>query len=280
MRLTYDLGKCPSSWDFMQWLINVEIVRRVQGHKTLGVHIKPGPKEGFRDDTLPRPIAARKAILENVIRPGMALLGATEVDDGESNIIPYATRFAVDYARNGGAVPFYQVPKSSMDEVRDELKGRHPLLITLREASYLPERNSDLAAWTAFAKTCGEDVIFVRDTAKADEPIEGFETSPRASRDICYRAAMMRHAKCNLMMANGPWILALYSMSPWLNFGAIRVNLDWAPGHPSWWERNMGISVGTQFPWSMQNQRMVWGNDTLENISSAWSVVREIKSAA
>jgi hypothetical protein len=280
MRLTYDLGACPASWDFLQWLINVEIVRRVNCRTSLGIHFRPGPRAGFRDDNMPRPIAQRRAILENVMRPGLSLVGATETGTGETNIIPYTVRFAVDYSRSGGPVPFFNIPQTAIDEVNADLRGRSPLVITLREAAYIPERNSNLPVWIEFARSCGDDVIFVRDTAKADEPIEGFETSPKASRGLMYRAALMQRARCNLMVANGPWVLALYSSSPWLNFGALRPHLNWSPGHPEWWERHMGCPVGSQFPWAMQNQRMVWGDDTLENINAAWSAIREIKSAA
>jgi hypothetical protein len=271
----------PASWDFLQWLINAQIARLHFGHETLGVHFKPGPSDGFRNDNLARPLDQRIAILENVMRPALALVGAEEIDEGDPSDLMYMTRFAVDYHKRGGKVPFYQVPQGALDEVAADLKGRSPLVITLREAKYWPERNSQLGEWVKFAQTCGDDVIFVRDTAKADEPIDGFETCPRASRDLLYRAALMQTARCNLFVANGPFILALYGQAPWLNFGALRPNLEYSPGQPRWWEKNMGVQVGKQFPWATQDQRVIWGgSDTLENINTAWSVVKSLQRAA
>lgn len=269
MNLTYDLGRCPASWDFLQWLVNC---RLALGLGEFGVHFRPGPKGGFRDDTMARPLDQRRAILENVMRPALKLVGAHEVEEGLLTNMPYLTRYAVDFERGGGEVPYFDIPQEALDEVAHDLKGRKPLVITLREAAYYTERNSNLPAWMEFARTCGEDVIFVRDSSKADEYLEGLETCSRASRDLLYRAALMRHAKCNLMVANGPWVLALYSPTPWLNFGALRPSLtSWRPGSDKWWINQMGVPPGEQFPWATSEQRMIWTDDSLENIWDAYA---------
>ena len=272
MNLVYDLSKAPASWDFLQWLINAEIVRADAGSEQLGVCFRDGPKDGFRDDALPRPLDQRQAIFENVMKPGVTLVGGKLVEEGEDSSIPYVTRFAVDHAvKNGGDIPYFRVPIAIVHEVLEDYKDRRPVIITLRESNYLTERNSNLEAWKEFARICGEDVIFVRDTVKADEPLDGFETCPRASKELWYRAALMRIAKCNMMVANGPWVLNLYSPCPWLNFGALRPELPtWKPGQPEWWTQQMGVQPGNQFPWSHINQRMIWEHDTLKSIQKAW----------
>ena len=52
-------------------------------------------------------------------------------------------------------------------------------------AEYWPRRNSDLDAWLAFGAELaarGKHVVFVRDTAKAHVPIDGWTTCPTASK--------------------------------------------------------------------------------------------------
>lgn len=271
MNIVYDLGKCPASWDFLQFLINYKLAMAAQGIAKFNVCFVPGPSEGFRSDSVARPTEARKAILNNVMRPALRLVGAEEVEYGEELPLHYLTRYAVQWAKNGVTIPHFDIPQEFTDEVERDYGKRKPLLITLREADYYPLRNSKLRDWKKFARRCGEDVIFVRDTAKADEPIEGYETCPRAAKDFLYRAALMRKAKCNMLMEAGPRMLALYSPTPWITFGGIRPDMpDWSPGRPDWWAKQIGVPMGSQFPWATKTQRIFWGDDSLENLEMAW----------
>jgi hypothetical protein len=148
--------------------------------------------------------------------------------------------------------------------------------ITLRESSYWTHRNSNLAAWVQFAidlKKAGERVIFVRDTEKADEQIDGFETCPIASSNILARFALYENSKANLFVSNGPATLALYGSKPWLQFTP--VEKDGAPfmgNTPKFWRDSMGVPVGEQYPWSANNQRIVWlyEPETYEGIKWAY----------
>ena len=270
-RATYDLGTCPASWDFLQWLINVEIERRKSGSGSLQVDFEPGPKDGFRDDNLPRPLDQRKAILENVMRPALDLIGATECTSGHP-FKSYLPRYAVDAAKEGIEIPKWHIPHYATIDALAYLNGRKPITITLREASYFPDRNSNVEAWTKFAKTCGEDVIFIRDTAKADQPLDGFETCPRASKDLHFRIALMSLAKCNLMVASGPAMMSYYSDYPWLMFGPLTPQLpSYTPGSVPGWGIMVGLLPGQQFPWSRPDQRIIWERDSLVEINRAWA---------
>jgi hypothetical protein len=280
----YDLDKCPASWDFLQWLVNAEIIHTNNGARAgeLKLAFKPGSKDGFRDDGLARPLDQRRAIFDNVMHPAIKMMEVTEVpyDPNEQYFtdVPYLTRFTVDHClNNGGDIPYFREPMAVVGEVKSYLNGRKPVVITLREASYYPSRNSNIEAWTAWARESGEDVIFVRDTAKADEPLPGFETCPRASQDLYFRTILMRLARCNLMVSNGPWILTLYSPSPWLCFGQLHPEIpDWRPGRPEWWNHQMGVPEGGQFPWSHPNQRLIWRDDSLESIRDAWAQYKDV----
>jgi hypothetical protein len=269
MNFTYDLSKKPASWDFLQWLINA----RIQVGGKFGVHFDGE----FRNDGMARPMDQRRAIFNNVMRPALSLIGATEVDEGIEGKFTYLVNLAVSAHKAHMRIPKWTIPTEVLQEVQHDLRGRRPLVITLREASYYPERNSNLDAWFRFAWDSGEDVIFVRDTARADEPLPspgwcsgGFEISPKASKELLYRAALMSLAKCNLLVANGPVTLAWYLDAPWLCFSTIREDMPhYAPGQPSWWKK-LGCPVGSQFPWSTPKQRFTWNRDTLENIQEAY----------
>ena len=217
---TYDLGICPASWDFLTWLLNVEAERREANGGPIRVRFVKGPKNGFRDDGAARPLDQRRAILKNVMLPALKLVGAEQTTEKENQRSPsYLIKQTVRMARAGLEIPQWRVPDEAMQEVAARLAGRHPVVVTMREAEYYPERNSNVNVWIDWAKSCGEDVIFVRDTRLADVPVAGgIETAPYASTDFLLRAALMAQAKANLMVANGPIALAMFLPVPWLMF--------------------------------------------------------------
>lgn len=268
----YDLGKAPASWDFLNFLINAEIERQMAGADRLGVHFIPGPKDGFRDDGLGRPLDQRQAILENVMRPALKLINAVELDYDNVPAPSYLPSMTVELAKRGTIIPHFTVPEDALAEVDAYLAGRVPIVITLREASYYPQRNSKLDNWIALAKQISEPVIFVRDTAKADEPIDGFETCPRASRDFLFRAALMQRARINLMVANGPMGLMQHMRgTQWIMFKPLCTDLpEYKAGQPGWWH-SMGIGVAGQWPWTNDFQRICWADDTLQVLETAWA---------
>lgn len=125
-------------------------------------------------------------------------------------------------------------------------------------------------AWLAFAerrRVEGENVIFVRDTAKADEELPPFLTCPQAAKDVGIRAALYHRAKVNLFVANGPIALAYFGARPFLIFKEI-VEGSFSTAHA--WRNQIGLEVGEQYPWTGPYQRLTWSDDTFENIEAAW----------
>lgn len=271
----YDLGRAPASWDFLQFLINAKL----QFGK-FDVSFRDGPDGGFRHDKMPRSTMQRRAIFENVMVPALRLVGAEKVDSPGMSGVGYFQIDAVNAVNRGRPVPKWEIPADVLEECRQWLGDRRPLVITLREANYYPERNSNLDAWMEFASTVDADVIFVRDTAKADELLiwncGRLETCPRASKDFLFRAALMSLARCNFVVANGPALIVEYLDAPWLMFNPVRPELDYKPAQRSWWVKQVGIVPGDQFPWAKDNQRIVWEHDTLEAIQKAWASIKDI----
>ncbi len=278
--IVYDLGVYPPSWDFTVWLMNAEIDRRAASGGRMHVRFRPGPRKGFRPDGTPRTLASKVAIFQNVMRPALRLIGAVEQPakpfDGPVQTAPtHLPVHAVQACRAGRAIPWWDVPTETMEEMRDFLNGRRPVVITLREATHWPTRNSNIEAWVGFARDSKEDIIFVRDTEKASEPLPGFETNPRAAVELLWRAALMESAKCNLLVANGPIGISLFGRRPWLMFGCLTPELPkYGPGSPEYWDKM--LLGGNQYPWSSPKQQIVWEKDIREAIERAWAAWKEI----
>ncbi len=272
LTMLYDLAKSPVGFNFLEWILTADILKTQVGAERLKVVFAPGPNEGFRKDTLPESLALRKQMYERVVKPAIALIGAEDGGiGGQGGTAPYIPRAIVEKVRDEGqAIPRFKATNVARDWAREYIQGKRPIVITLREAEHWPDANSDLDAWIKFAKWAqqrGESVIFVRDTAKMDEPIPGFVTCSIASYSLDRRCALYEVAKLNMMKCNGPYILAscVEGDVPLLIFGV----LD--EGHitltPENWERLAGLKVGEQFPWYTERQRLVWdGRDDFETL--------------
>lgn len=286
---TYDLGAAPASYDFFAWLIIAEMQRRHDGcEKPLRVGFLPGPQLGFRMDGFERFTAHRQQMLDHVMRPALALVGGSEdptVTNGSLWHNRYTFAPVVEACRRGQEVPILKAPSDVQSKMDKWLAAKgidNPVVITLRECQHWPHRNSRLANWLRFASVLrgdGEQVVFVRDTAKADEEcIEGadFPTCWAAAVDIQARMALYARAKCNLFVGNGPAALAFFSDRPYLMFSPIDPTGKWFPGTDEWWRKNHGIGTGEQFPWSKETQRIVWDLDHYPAIMRAWHALKPL----
>lgn len=272
---TYDMSEAPASWDFVAWLITAEMAKRRRGVTgPLRVGIIPGPKDGFRNDNLPVDTAGRKQLLDNVMRPAMEMIGAVE-DPTATNGCRHGYMIGeiCEVARQGEKVPKFEAPTKAKNEVRKWLlaRGLEPqsyITVTLREADHWPDRNSNINAWLDFANECGQWIVFVRDTAKADDVFPGLQY-PEAAKDIHIRAALYEKSKCNMFVSNGPGALGFFGSAPFLFFKPLCEGF--VAGTPEWWARNVGVSVGEQLPWATERQRIIWADYSLEVIRAAWS---------
>ncbi len=267
----YNVTSSPLSYDFLTWLITME-QRRIKMNS-------PGPlKVGFwygRDGkTGITGMPDREGMLNNVCRPAMRLLGAVEDPKAVSGYPNefFSYRYLVDGFKEGHPVPKFRTDATS------PIKKPGYVTITLRETTYWPHRNSRIPEWVQFArwlKDKGERVVFVRDTRLADDPVEGFEICPDASRDLTKRAALYRDAKCNLFVANGPISLAYFGDAPWLKFFEIDDQGAYNAAKSEYWRVCVGLDPAKQeqFPWSTDKQRIVWKPDYFTNMVEAWEAL-------
>lgn len=261
----YNCAVAPFSFDFLPWLASAEMTRVREG--------APGPlKVAFwfgRDGKTGMSNGIRQRMFEKVVRPLVSLMGAVETSNTGGRFKEfYGLGDVANGARAGEAVPRIKSPISFSD--------RGYVTITLRENNLYPHRNSNVAAWLKFGEYLlnkGEQVVFVRDTAKAHEPLgepDGSTTIPMAAFELPVRAALYQAAKINLCMANGPWGLMLFMDRPWLAFNRPNDGVSYEPNSPEFWRDFHGVEYGGQFPWCRPDQRVVWANDDFDNLVMAW----------
>ena len=70
----YDLSVSPPSYDFFEFMRTAELHRKRYGLDEIYFIFVPGPKEGFRDDSLARTISQRHTLMRNVVVPACWLL--------------------------------------------------------------------------------------------------------------------------------------------------------------------------------------------------------------
>ncbi len=276
LEVLYDLDKAPGSFDFLGAMLNIESYKHEHGYSRVHVHFRAGSDHGFRPNELVDVGHEHKNLmLNNVVRPLLQMFAMREVD---SVIRPmqfqYLPRMAVEYFKEKGFLPLYKASPEATDWAK-QYEGAY--VITLREAHYWPQRNSNIDEWVRFAGTLDRPVVFVRDTAKAYEAVPGFDICPDASIDLHKRLALYRAAKMNFFVTNGPAGLAHYSRDiPYLNF------FKEAPGYPCYDKAWMKQAIGfeDQMPWAGPHQVMVYADDTCENIMAAFNATLAVAQEA
>jgi hypothetical protein len=273
----YNLAVCPVSFDFLYWLVTAEMARRHHG--------APGPlKVQFwrgRDGIGRMNDPLIKRMFENALRPLVAMIGAVEIPAGEivgRCPIIYSTREIVRGYKAGETVPTMRAPVVARDAVAQWLSDRgfatRPVTITLREAPYWTHRNSNLPEWLKFARylrKAGEQVVFVRDTNKAGQHIKGEIDYPLAATDLYTRVALYEAAKFNFFVANGPGALSQFVDTSMAMFiPAEPAESTYFPNQPKFWNEQMAVPFGGQFPWFGEKKRLIWKPETCENMIEAW----------
>lgn len=267
--VVYNRCLAPHCYDFLCFLVNSEMQRIKEG--------APAPLKVCFHGEPPTQNEYTRNMFYNVMRPLLSVVGAVEdytaIDGRRYN--DYAVlKPTVDAFNRGEKVIKLKSTTEAVTAVNREYPKSDYVTITLREADHFPHRNSNIPEWIKFARYLqeqGQRVIFVRDTFKADDKLEDFETCPTASKDVQYRFAFYEKAKANLFVANGPGTMCLFGNKPCLLFIQMNANDNYSANTPEWWKANQGIGEGQQFPWCAPNQKIIWQYDTFENIKRAWS---------
>lgn len=260
----YNMATGPLGFDFVHWLIDAEMMRR---RKKAPAPLKVGFWLGRpRNDV--HNVDQRELWINNVFRPLLPLMGAMESEEaiyGQKKDF-YGRRDIIPAVRNGEPLPLLRALK------KWDHQGH--VTITLREKGDWSYRNSDLGVWLLFASWLegrGERVLIVRDTAKAHEPLDGFETVPGASINLHSRVSLYESAKMNFFSANGPSSLCEFGVSPWMAFVEAQNNGGSEfYNTPDGWEHLHGVKPGEKMPWERPDRRFVWEKATFPSLKAAW----------
>jgi hypothetical protein len=313
LQFFYDLSASPVTFDFTSYLATAEVERRLRGLRSLNVIFVLGPYGGVRREQ-PELEAAidvetRLARLRNILIPilsflpsvaGYAVCGSRE--QAKALISPdpvklYPTDYRVffprqpskhvifDHARAGVDIwPMLRAPGAALRHVADFLarvaKGRRPVVITLRDYGYSPERNSRHEDWIAFANTLDRTVyapIFVPDT----ETVMRRSPADFGDHIVCEAASWSLHMR-----------LALYE-SAWLNMGLMQgpLELCWYNERVRYlifFDRDVdrvnraealaenGHRVGEDLDFAKPYQRMIWQRDELAALKEGFAMMEAL----
>lgn len=267
MKFYYDLACSPPTYDAVSAACRAELERQRVGADHIQVVILPGPAGGFRRDSLwPHSALERTRMLRDVAMPIFMLLPDVSVtlaaERPISGLGVGRRMYGLEQQVHAGRRGIRPLRAPTATTVRS-----NRITMTLRECEHWPERNSDVAQWVAAARiltAAGYEVIVVRDTLQADEPLDDVTTLPVASHRLFARADLYASAALNLFVSNGPAWLSMAMDLPTVIFRPGDEKLGRAFGRDHF--RNSGIAWGGQMPNSPAYQRLVWQDDTAANI--------------
>ena len=309
----YDLKVAPVTFDFLWFLAASELRRRRSGLKSIHVVIVPGPHDGVRRERDDYEMAvdpqARRARIHNILIPACRLLPSC------TGLTLAASRAEAAYLRSvvarhvlptdyEPALPVFAGPHSCLEAARqgepdiaclrapaEELRAidawakanageRRIVTLTLRRYGYMPARNSNLSAWTSFARELDASrylPVFIPDT---NDSIEGmpaelreFTVFPEAAWNVALRMALYERAYVNLGVNNGPMGLA------WLNarvrYATLKIETADVPQTTLKFIRSFGFEPGKSLPFATPLQEWVWEDDTPDVITAAFNRLTE-----
>jgi len=307
----YDLDVMSASFDIIPFLVLAEKNRIARGLKSLHVIIVPGTQQGFAkgyfeyyQSMTPDKEKIRFAYLEwrvrNILVPCCWLMPSCkqltvctsrrEAQETENlladHIFPdrYLVNFPINPNENiykmgvtpdNPTIPSLSATRTACDFISEWIdkncKGKKVVTITLREASYEINRNSNISAWMKFVRSIDQDKFFpviIRDTEKAlhfiPDEMAGATIFSEASWNLEIRAALYEMSYLNLFVNGGPMILSWFNTKcRFLVFKLITESVSTAT------EKNLnfvGLTIGNQPLYFSKFQKIVWDDDTYEVI--------------
>ena len=298
--LFYDLEVSPVTYDFAWALAAADYQRRKQGLSGVHVIFVPGKNSGLREEDPDYEnkidLFARRwrryAILYSLAELLPTCSGVTFYssrdealllcEQARPNIFPkkYSVTFPIPHSNfklltQQCSLMFLKPTEQARRYIRQWLisraEGRKVIVITLRQSNYMPDRNSNIAAWAKFANNLNLReycVVFVPDTEQAFEPpppeLKSFIYFTEPCWNLVLRAALYEIAYLNLGVNNGPMVLC------WLNeacrYITFKMMVASAPQTSARSYRLQGFAIGKSLPFSHSWQVWVWKDDEEEII--------------
>jgi hypothetical protein len=302
----YDFAVSPAYYDFLIFLQAAELHRIRHDFEKLRIIFVPGPKNGFRNDTL-RTTESNQLMLRNVLIPSCHLLescSATMILDERGLAAGMMTDSASIFPRDyhiekpindymepailcaflrDERISYFTAPADKQRLAKGYIKSiageKRPLTLTLREAEHdsSPSRNVNQGEWQKFFNSLDHDLyqpIIIRDTActyAGDDVFKQYPHAPLASTDVLFRTALYENTYINFFVNNGPYACAIYSRSNSIVFKYS----DEAVFSTSsqFLLKNVGIGYGDQRPITEKRTVIVWENDDAEIIAQHFNAM-------
>lgn len=299
----FDMSVSPIGYDFITFLVMAEVARRESDADSLRLVMVLTDGGGFRDD--PRQdrnidVDQKHWRIMNLALPACSLMPSCNsmhvcadrnearqiCADIERRSLPrYPADYTVDAPTTGweaslpirdsllgSEMPTLRAPTQAVSYVSTWMEtralGQKVVSITLREAEWHDDRNSNIREWALFATwLIGEGYlpVFLRDTSKIfdghPDAITPFQTFDPGPVNIPIRMAFYEACYLNLFVSNGPAELAMFN-------GAVRYVLYKAASE-SGYKKNphphgiMGLYTHDQLPYGTPYHRWIWENDEL-----------------
>ncbi len=307
----YDLRVQPITFDVLWFLVGAELERRRQGLDRVQVVIVPGPHQGVRQEPAEYErvvgVEARRWRIYNLLVPAAACLptlagvsvacsraAAGEIAGSAGGRV-YPTAYRVELpvvhladdilAASGGdpSASCLRAPAEALASVDRWLAshagGRRVVAITLRDYGFGQKRNSDLDAWTRFARTLDPRVflpVFVLDTETAfDQPapsLGGFTIFHEAPWNLHLRAAFYQRAWLNMGVNTGP--LGLCCLNAETRYLVFKFVVPDVAQTTEAFMRQHGFEPGRQLSFATPVQKWVWADDSFEVLSAEFALMR------
>ncbi len=316
--LFYDLEVSPITYDFAWALVGAEKLRRERGLDFIRVVVVPGRHGGLRHEEPAYEAVvdaeARKFRVQHIV---LALCRALPSVHGvhlcstrmeatvacalaRGPVLPQGYWPAFPSAHDPAdilraperseSVPLaLRATEAALRQVRPWLAhvagGRRPVTITLREYAFMPQRNSNIEAWIAFAERLDAAAyapIFVRDTEAALGPIPErmarHVLMPEASWNLELRLALYELCYLNLMVNNGPHGLCMFNGAA--RYMMFKILTPSVPQTTEAYMRSLGFTIGAQPAFARPWHRWVWEDDSLDVIEREFArMCRDIDGA-
>lgn len=316
----YDLQVEPVSFDFAWFLTCAELARRKFGMNSIHVVIVPAREQRplHKHDNQDAPPSSADTStnewrISNILLPSVSLLpcssGVTLCHNRmqasvlcafSQSTYPYNYKvlfpthhYPGECVQAGHAgennVSCLRAPKPARNFVAQWLQ-RHPnsrkiVSITLRESRAAPGRNSNIAAWHAFATAIakqGFTPVFIRDTeVSLDEAVNfsnEFTTFDLASWNVLIRSAFYEQCYLNMGVNNGPMATC------WLNADIryLTFKMVAADSRDTTLEtfRVRGLDPLSSLSFATPYQKYVWKNDDVDTLMEEFTAMCKVIDSA
>lgn len=238
MIVNYDLSDRPTTFDFAAFCVFAKTCGATHVHFQLD-----GPIEDLK---YPAEVAWKR--FGNIVLP-ITKLARMSWDIGSGSkgeVLPRAVHTFGNICnafRTKGHIALLKPTQTN------DMDGVPYVTITLRESFKSRSRNSNRREWAKFKETVQKDGFKV-------VVLDECENRPL---DVEWRFALYCGAAMNFGVISGPIALCTLSKAPYI---ALKMGVGVAPDE--------GFPKGSQAPWAHKHQKLVWEEDTYENIRGAW----------